>query len=149
MPIPSGHIPPEESKFPVLPAEVYTVVIDDIELDIKPNTFKKDENDGQPETREQYKLKLRVLDPVEYADRLIMCWVSTSLRTSTKSKRPGLPAFLRVVTGKEFGVEDREKVTGDFMNTLIGSKLRVATQIEKSKSGAEFAAVTGYLIARS
>lgn len=148
MPVQSGHVPAEEPKFPTLPAEVYNVVIEDVELDVKPNAFKKTPEDGQPETREQYKLKMRVTAPAEYADRLINCWVSTSLRVSTKSKRPGLPAFLKAVTGQDFTVEDRLKVTGDFMNSLIGSKLRVATQVEKSKTGTEFPAVTGFLVAR-
>jgi hypothetical protein len=148
MPVSPSHVPKEEQKFPPLPNEVYSVVIDDIEVDSKPDQFAKPDADGTVPLREQYKMKLRVYDPAEYNDRLILCWVSTTLRASTKSKRPGLASFLKVVTGKDWGVEDREKVTGDFMNTLIGSKLRVTTQIEKSKTGAEYAAVVGFMVAR-
>jgi len=148
MPINPGHVPPEETKFPTLPPEVYTVEIEDLEIDVKPDSFQKPGPDGVQPTREQYVVKFKVLDPAEFKDRLLRAWINPTLRVSTKSKRPGLAQFLKAVTGKDWTMDDREKLTGDFMNTLIGSKLRVSTQIEVSKSGKEFSAVTSYLQAR-
>lgn len=143
------HVPPEEPVFPTLPPEVYTVEIEDLEIDRKPDTYKKPNPDGTQPEREQYVIKFKVLDPPEFKDRLLRAWVNTTLRVSTKSKRPGLAQFLKAVTGKDWTIEDREKLTGDFMNTLIGSKLRVSTQIETSKTGKEFSSVTSYLPVRT
>ena len=149
MPINPGHVPPEEPKFPTLPPDMYAVEIEDIELDIKPNSFKKSADDGQPEERQQYKVSFKVTDPADFKDRKLMAWINTSLRISTKAKRPGLAQFLKAVTNKDFTVDDREKLTGDFMNTLIGSKLRVSIQTEKNKAGKEFPAVVGYFAPRA
>lgn len=145
MPINPAHVPKEEAKFPVLPDDVYSVEIEDIELDVKPDKFAKPDENGVIPDREQYCVKFKVLEPAEHKDRQIRSWLNTTLRVSTKSKRPGLAQFLKAVTGKEFGVDDREKLTGDFMNSLIGSKLRVSVILEVNKSGNEFSAVTSYL----
>ena len=148
MPINPGHVPPEEPKFPNLPDDVYSVEIEDLELDIKPDKFAKPDENGVTPDRQQYMVKFKVIDPLEFKDRQIRAWINTSLRISTKAKRPGLAQFLKAVTGKEWGVDDREKLTGDFMSTLIGSKLRVSLILETNKTGKEFSAVTSYLKAR-
>lgn len=144
MSIPSNHIPPEEPKFPIITPGMYPVEILDIDLDRKPNTFKKSDDDGQPEEREQYKVKFKLTGPADLAGRQISAWINTSLRVSTRSKRPGLVKFLKAVTGQDFTPGDREKVTGDFMNSLIGSTLSITIDIEKKKNGDDFNPVTGF-----
>lgn len=148
MPIQPGHVPPEEPKFPNLPDDVYTAEIEDIELDVKPDSFQKPDENGVQPTREQYMVKFKVVEPSEHKGRQFRSWINTTLRVSTKAKRPGLAQFLKAVTGREWTIDDREKLTGEFMNTLIGSKLRVSLILEVSKSGKEFSAVTSYLAYR-
>lgn len=145
MPIQSEHVPKEEPVFPTLPAEVYLVEIDDIDLDVKPDSYHKPKEGEAQQMREQYVVKFKVLDPPEFKDRLLRSWINTTLRISTKAKRPGLTQFLKAVTGKDWTIDDRTKLTGDFMNSLIGSKLRVSTQIEVSKAGKEFSAIATYM----
>lgn len=145
MPINPTHVPKEEPAFPTLPDDVYSVEIEDIELDVKPDSFAKPGDDGVQPMREQYVVKFKILEPTEHKDRQIRAWLNTTLRVSTKAKRPGLAQFLKAVTGKEWGVDDREKLTGDFINSLIGAKLRVSLILEVNKMGKEFSAVTSYL----
>lgn len=145
MPVQAGVTLPEEQQLPPLPNDVYCVQIADIEYEKKPSPFKNEDGSAQADT-EQYKLKLAVTDVGQYLDRWVTCWVKASLRASTKSKRPTLPQFLFAVTGQNFGPDDRAKITADFMNSLIGSELRVTTVCEKSKDGSkEYAVVTSFL----
>lgn len=144
MPVPTGSQLPEEPKFVPLPPDVYEVVIQDIEEEIKPSPFKNADGSNQEDSH-QYKVTM-VVQEDPFKDRKITAWVRASLRTGTKSKRPTLPQFLLAVTGQSFGQDDRDKVKGEFLNTLIGMRLRVATQVEKAKtSDNEFAVVNSFL----
>lgn len=145
MPVPQGSALPPEAPYVPLPADVYEVKIDDIEEEIKPSPFKK--ADGTPEEdSHQYKLKLAIQDE-PFVGKFITCWVRASLRSSTKSKYPTLPDLLLAVTNQTFGLDDREKITGEFLNTLIGSKLRISTKNEAGKQdpSKEFPRVMSFL----
>jgi hypothetical protein len=145
MPVPQGSALPPEAPYVPLPADVYEVKIDDIEEEIKPSPFKKP--DGTPEEdSHQYKLKLAIQDE-PFVGKFITCWVRASLRPAGKSKYPTLPQLLLAVTGKEFGLDDREKVNGEFLNTLIGSQLRITTINEAGKQdpSKSFPRVTSFL----
>lgn len=127
-----------------LPADVYEVDIEDIDEEIKPSPWKNEDGSDQPDIH-QFKIIMNVQDD-PFNGRKIISWVRASLRTGTKSKRPTLPQFLLAVTGESFGTEDRSKITADFLNSLIGGKLRVSTQIEKAKnSDNEYTVVTSFL----
>lgn len=144
MPIPAGSTLPEEPKMTPLPADVYEVDIEDIDEEIKPSPWKNEDGSDQPDIH-QFKIIMNVQDD-PFNGRKIISWVRASLRTGTKSKRPTLPQFLLAVTGESFGTEDRSKITADFLNSLIGGKLRVSTQIEKAKnSDNEYTVVTSFL----
>jgi hypothetical protein len=145
MPVPVTSSIPKEQAFVPIPPDVYECVISDIDEEIKPSPFKK--KDGTPEDdSHQFKLKLSIVDST-FENSFVTCWVRASLQASTKAKRPTLPQFLLAVTGQQFGPDDREKVNGEFLNSLIGAPLRVATQIEKGKQNPdkEFAVVTSFL----
>lgn len=145
MPVPQGSSLPPEAPFVPLPADVYEVKIEDIEEEIKPSPFKKP--DGTPEEdSHQFKLTLLIQDE-PFVNRKITCWVRASLRDSTKSKYPTLPKLLLAVTGQQFGLDDRDKITGEFLNTLIGSKLRITTVNEAGKQdpSKEFPRVISFL----
>ena len=145
MPLPQGSSLPEEKVFPIIPPDAYIVEILDIEEETKPSTFKNPDGTLQ-EDRMQYKIKFGIKDDGPQFDSWISAWINPSLRSSTKSKRPTLPQLLFAVIGKTFGPDDREKVNSDLLNSLIGSKLRVATQIEASKvTGKEYAVITTFL----
>lgn len=145
MPVPSTSRVGEDKSYPTIPPDVYTVEITDIVEEMKPSPWKNEDGSDQPDIH-QYIVKLSITDEGPYLDRWLNAWLRVSLRASTKSKRPTLPQFLHAVTGQTFGPDDRDKVTGDFINTLIGMSVRVTTQNEVSKStGTEFASVTTFL----
>ena len=145
MPLPQDATLPEEKVYPVVKPDSYEVVIDDITEEIKPSMFKNP--DGSPQAdQHQYKIKFAIQDEGEYKDTWLSCWVNPSLRATTKSKRPTLPQLLLAITGKNFTPDNREEVTGAFLNSFIGAKLRVITQIEASKAtGKEYAVVVSFL----
>lgn len=148
MPVPSNVCVPEDNIKPPVPSDVYNVIVEDIEHEIKPSRFKK--QDGSPEEDEnQYKIKFSITDEGEYKDRWILAWVRNSLRPSPKSKRPSLSKFLLAITKENFGPERKAEVTGDFMNSMIGMQLRVTTNIEKSKDESkEYAVVASFLASK-
>uniref|UniRef100_A0A6H1ZGV2 DUF669 domain-containing protein n=1 Tax=viral metagenome TaxID=1070528 RepID=A0A6H1ZGV2_9ZZZZ len=140
MPLPKDAVLPEEVVYPVLPAGVYVVTIDDIELEIKPSKFKNKDGSPQPD-QIQYKVKLITGD-----DQWVTAWINPSLKVSTKSKRPSLSEFLKAVTGKQYTPEDNDKITGEFLNSLITKELRITTQVRKSETtGKEYATITSFL----
>lgn len=145
MPLPTGTTLPEEKSYPVVPADCWEVVIEDIISETKPSVFTKP--DGTPQDPQtQYKVTLKITDAGEQVDRLLFAWIRPSLQASTKSKRPTLAQFLLAVTGKSFGPEDKDQVTGEFLNSVIGSRLRVTTQVEKAKtSDTLYAVVAAFL----
>lgn len=145
MPVSTGHTMPKEESLPPIDNDVYNVEITDIEYEVKPSPFKK--KDGTPEEdSRQYKVKLTIKEAGAFEGRFLMLWLRESLRASTKAKGPTLPAFLLAVTGETFGPDDHEKITADFMNALIGSQLRVTTELEASKDGSkEYAKVKSCL----
>lgn len=143
MPIASGYQSPEEKVFEPLKPDYYTVKIVDIEGEVKPNKFKDDKGNPQPDVH-QFKISLETID--KEPGRKLTAWVKDSLVTSKKAKRPDaiLPVLLHAVTGKTFGPQDRAVVTPDFLNSLIGSELRVATGLNKTADGSVFASVLGF-----
>lgn len=147
MPIPSGTKMPEEKVYESIEPDVYEAVIDDIEYEVKPSPFKNEDGSAQEDIH-QYKVKFCIKEG-KYNDRWVSAWLRCSLRKSTKSKRPTLPQFLKAVTGQDFGPEDHEKVDGDFMNSLIGSKVRITTTNEMSKDGSkEYTVISAYLASK-
>ena len=127
MPVDPTHAMPKDKEMIPIPPDMYTVEVGDCEYEIKPSPFKKADGTPQEDTR-QYKLKLIVLDADEYRGRTLLAWVRESLVPSSKAKNPCLPEFLLAVTGQVFTAADFGKVTGEFMNSLIGSQLRVSTK---------------------
>jgi len=123
MPIPTDYAPPAAAAFPLIPADVYRVQIEDVDLEIKPNTFKKSPDDGQPEEKHQYKFKLSFLDPT-LSDRKISFWTSTAYRANASKKGLGLYELLPVLLPAA-DMPTADKVTPEFINTLIGLKMRV------------------------
>lgn len=145
MPVDSGHKMPKDEAFKVLPADVYNVSVADVEYEIKPSPFKNEDGSTKPDTR-QYKFKFLVEDEGEFKGQSILAWIRESLLPPSKnSKNPTLPEFLKVVTGEKFGADDNEKVSGEFMNSLVGSKLRVTTKVEAREDGREFTKVVSYM----
>lgn len=145
MPLLGTEVMQEEKVYPVIPADVYECVITDVESETKPSMFRNpDGSEQEPQT--QFKFKLTITEPGAHFDRWLYSWVRPSLRATTKSKRPTLPQLLLAVTGKNFSEENREEVTGAFINSFIGAKLRVTTQVEASKAtGKEYAVVVSFL----
>jgi hypothetical protein len=136
MPVPSGSVLPDEPVFATIPPDVYEVEIVDIEEEIKPSTFTHDvkHEDGsvtkeQNADTHQYKVKFAIKDPGQWFDRWISVWINQSLRPA-KSGRPSLIGLLYAVTGRSFGPENKDEITGDFINSLMGSKLRITTTLE-------------------
>ena len=145
MPVDPLHTMPKEKIFDPLPADQYTVEVSDVEHEVKANPFKKD-GDKQPDEMRQYKFTFLVLDDGEFRGREILAWIKESLITSSKAKNPGLPEFLNAVTGEVFTPNDNEKVNGNFINSLIGSQVRVQTKVQPSKDGTkQFTKVVSYL----
>lgn len=117
------YTPPAAPTFPLIPADVYRAQIEDVELEIKPNTFKKSPDDGQPAEKHQYKFKLKLLDP-EVEGRLISFWTSTTYRAGASKKGMGLYELLPALVGKD-NVPPAEGITPEYLNTLIGCTFRV------------------------
>lgn len=143
MPITADYKSPDEKVFEPLKPDYYTVKIMDIEGEVKPNKFKDDDGNPQPDVH-QFKIVLETVD--KEPGRKLTVWVKDSLIISKKAKLPDvqLPVLLKAVTGREFGVGDRTQVTPDFLNSLIGSELRVATGLKKTADGKEFSSVLGF-----
>lgn len=136
---------PKEESLPPIENDVYTVEVKDIEFERKPSPFKKKDGSPEEDTR-QYKVTLAIKDAGAYEGRTLMMWLRESLRASTKAKGPTLAAFLLAATGETFGPDDHEKITADFLNSVIGSSIRVTTEKEKSKDGTkEYAKVKSCL----
>lgn len=139
---------PKDETFKVLPADVYNVAIVDVEYEVKPSPYKNEDGSAKPDTR-QYKLRFEVQDEGEFKGQTVLAWIRESLLPPGKNaKNPTLGEFLKVVTGQNFGPEENEKVTGEFMNSLIGSKLRVTTKVESREDGREFTKIVNYMVAK-
>ncbi len=136
---------PEEKVFPTITPNAYLADILDIESETRPSTFKNPDGSAQGD-QTQYKVKFAIKSPGAFFDSWISAWVNPSLRSSTKSKRPTLPQLILAATGQSFTEADRAKVTGDFLNTLIGTQLRIVTQAEPNKmTGKVYAVITTFL----
>lgn len=145
MPLLSNSTLPEEKVYPIVKADVYEVTINDVEEEVKPSIFKNPDGSAQPD-QHQYKFKLEIQDEGGFKGSWLSCWVNPSLRATTKSKRPTLPQLLLAITGKNFTPDNRAEVTGEFINSFIGAKLRVTTQVVKSEgTGKEYAVVVSFL----
>lgn len=137
MPITPDYQSPIETPREALKPDYYTVKIVDIEGEVKPSPFKDDQGNPMPDVH-QFKIKLETLD--KEPGRQLMTWVKDSLFVSKKAKNPGLslPALLKATTGRAF---TREELTSDFLNSLIGLELRVATTLVDRPDGTQMAKV--------
>lgn len=142
MPVKPDYQAPEEKPLEVLPPDFYHCKIDDIESEVKDFGFKNPDGTPQPPTH-QFIIKLVVVSG-DMKGRKFITWVRDSLFPQTKTKAPTLPKLLKAITGKNFTVAQRSEVTADFMNSLIGSELRVSTVIEEDNKGQERSRVTGF-----
>lgn len=137
MPIQSGYVAPKAPEFPLLPADVYAVEIADVEAEVKPNPFKNEED-----TREelhQYKFSLKFLEE-GLVDRKLSFWTNTHAGATRKGV--GLADLLKILMDK---VPTPAEITPEFINTLIGSKLRVTVTHRESKTGKISAVVSAFL----
>mgnify|MGYP007083422298 FL=1 len=144
MPVGSNYVMPKQHETAPLPPDTYTIEIKNIEFKIKTSPFKDENGNPQPDSR-QYQIEFAVADEGECQGRTFRTWVNETLRVSTKAKNPTLVEFLKAVTGQDFTVADHEKVTGEFLDSLIGSMLRVNTKVHESTSGAKSTKVSAFL----
>lgn len=135
MPVNSNYQAPEEKPLEILPPNYYDCKIEDIEGEVKDFGFKNKDGSDQGPTH-QFIIKLEVVSG-PFKGRKMMTWVRDSLFPQNKSKAPTLPKLLKAITGKNFTVANRAEVTPDFINSLIGQELRVATTVEEDKTGQE------------
>lgn len=138
MPISADYQAPVEKIFLPLKPDYYAVKVMDIVFEIKPNKFKDKDGNVQPDVQ-QFKITLETLD--KEPGRRLMVWVNDALTVSKKAKRPEaiLPVFLQAILGRSFGPADRDQMTPDFINALIGSELRVSTGVK-----GEYTSVLGF-----
>lgn len=124
------YAPPDEPVQQVLPANWYAAVIKDITYrvsDLPPQYVKE----GQDPKSRQFIVQFETIAPEKYKGVRLMCWMNDSLLPQTKVKgKPILPKLLLAATGQTFTVQDRAKLTPEFMNTLIGTELRVNVEPE-------------------
>lgn len=119
----------------VLPANWYKAIIKDITYRVSelPAKYVKE---GQDPTTRQFLVTFETVAPDKYKGVRLMAWINDSLLPQAKVKgKPILPKLLFAVTGQNFTVQDRPKVTPDFMNTLIGAELRVNVEPEVKDTG--------------
>jgi len=137
MPITSDYQSPVEAPREVLKPDYYTVKIVDIEGEVKPSPFKDAAGNAMPDVH-QFKIKLETID--KEPGRQLLTWVKDSVFVSKKAKNPGLslPALLKALTGRAY---TREELTPDFLNTLIGLEMRVATTVVDRPDGTQMAKV--------
>jgi len=140
MPIDStAYTPPAEPIRQVLPENYYAVEITDVTTQVAENKYKPEE------PRQQFVVDMKVLDG-KFKDTEVRAWMDDSLLPQAKKKYPDatLPKLLKAVTGKTFTVADRAQVTPDFINTLIGQKVRINAKPDMSPEGKERTQVVSF-----
>lgn len=131
----TSYAPPDEPVMQVLPANWYPAIIKDITYRVSELPAKYVKEGQDPITR-QFIVTFETIAPEKYKGVRLMCWINDSLLPQMKVKgKPTLPKLLLAVTGQNFAVPDRAKVTPDFMNTLIGTELRVNVEPEVKDTG--------------
>lgn len=143
MPI-KGPVTVEASKgkkFDPMPADVYSVEILDVE-----------EREGtkyqSSEVEVQISVKFVILDEGQYYGRFL--WATCSPKISGGTKQSKLYQVIHAATGMEFTKEQFQKageiVTPDFLNSMIGSQLRLSVTVADKQDGSgKTNKVIGYL----
>lgn len=141
MPIdPGSYTPPKERVMQVLEENYYVVEITDV-------TTQETEDGFHPgEKRQQIVVDMKVLDEGKFKDAEVRAWMDDSLTAQTKKKYPNatLPKLLLAVTGKQFTPAERPEVTPEFLNSLIGSKVRINAAPFMTSLGKERTQVTSF-----
>lgn len=131
MPLDKNYTPPAEKMRPLIPENYYNAVIEDIGYSEKEDGF------HPGEIRKQFEVKFKITDEGKAKDATLLLWIDDSLLPQTKKKRPTLPEFLNLLTGNAYGLQDRVKLTPDFVNSLIGSAMRIQVIKETNTTGME------------
>lgn len=145
MPLDANYTRPNEPVSEALKSGMYVVEVTDLTSIVEPNKFKK-EGDKSPETLHRIKIEMTICEG-EFKDRRLFAWVRDSLATpGKKAKNPEvcLQKLIRVTLNEDVSPRDAERVNHEFMNSLIGKKLRVMTTLRTSANGDQFPQVMSF-----
>lgn len=129
---------PEAKVVEPIPADVYQLVITDVNLEEKPNPYENNE------ITQRLNFKLSVLDE-GYEDKLLQVWVANKWFINSKSHiASGLYKLADAVFAGYGTKVDMEFGLSLNPNDLIGKQVR-ATVVQVDKEGKTFNKITSYM----
>lgn len=133
MPVPTDFAAPEDVVMGAMTPGIYESEITDITYEEKESSF-KDEKTGEPKVSKRFTVQFKVVEGPSTGSQF-RAWLNANLRPPKEPTKPSLAKLLKVVTGEEWPTTRQAELTGTFMNTLIGAKLKVVTDVQKKKDG--------------
>lgn len=133
MPIAENFVPPEVQSFGPIPAGIYDVEIADVEYEEKESPFKNPKT-GELKMSQRYIVTFKVLEG-DQKDTTFRSFLNANLKPPKEATKPSFAKLLKAVTGEEWTLARSSEITPALLNSLIGSKLKVVTDVQQKKDG--------------